>query len=145
MKKFSLKGNTAIWDALKVVALNTATDEKETRSAIPTDKRLVVNVVNNYYRVYDKNVRQILHGEISEEDNTKVISRLTKSNRPDFVLFHEGKIVGWASFHRKTRKYSVCVEIIVEAKSEEEAAKKVYEELEKNEKTADFYVCSVEE
>ena len=101
MKRFNLSGNTANWDALKVSALNTKTEEHENRSEIPYGHKITVRVVNNYYRVYDKRVRQILYGEISAEDNAELIARLTRTHRPDFILFHEGKVVGTANYHRR--------------------------------------------
>lgn len=103
MKRFRLHGNTAIWDALKVVALNTTTEQNETRSAIPSDMKVSVHVVDNFYRVYDRAVRQILHGEISAEDNAEIISRISAAKRPTFILFHENKVVGWANLHHRHR------------------------------------------
>jgi hypothetical protein len=101
MKRFNLRGQTANWSALKVEALNTKTEERESRSEIPYGHKVTVRVVNNYYRVYDKRVRQILHGEISDSDSTEIIRRLAGKHRPDFVLFHDGKVVGTANIHRR--------------------------------------------
>lgn len=129
MKRFSLRGTSANWDALKVEALNTTTEERESRSAIPYGMKMSVRVVNNYYRVYDKNVRQILHGEISAEDNAELLARLTKSHRPDFILFHEGKVVGVANLHHRhrlkvfkaTALISTTMPLEVKARTREEA------------------------
>ena len=137
MKRFNLRGNSANWGALKVSALNTKTEEHETSSEIPYGMKITVRVVNNYYRVTDKRVRQILHGEISTEDNQELISRLTRTHRPDFILFHNGEVVGTANYHRKgwlrreqeeakrLKTYEVTANLTVttkiEAHSEEEA------------------------
>ena len=101
MKRFNLRGQSANWGALKVEALNTKTEERESRSEIPYGHKVTVRVVNNYYRVYDRRVRQILYGEISEADNAEIIRRLAGKHRPDFVLFHNGKVVGTANIHRR--------------------------------------------
>lgn len=101
MKRFNLRGTTANWDALRVSALNTKTEKTETRSEIPYGMKVTVRVVNNYYRVTDKRVRQILHGEISTEDNAELIARLTRPHRPDFILFHDGEVIGTANYHRR--------------------------------------------
>ena len=60
MKRFSLRGNSANWDALKVEALNTKTEERVNRSEIPYGHKIVVRVVNNFYRVYDKMNHKII-------------------------------------------------------------------------------------
>ena len=132
MKRFRLHGNTAIWDALKVVALNTTTEQKETRTAIPSDMKVSVHVVDNYYRVYDKKVREILHGEISTADNAEIISRISAPKRPTFILFHEDKVVGWANLHHRHRiktykgdiTFLVTIPAEVKARTEAEAIEK---------------------
>ena len=146
MKRFNLRGNTANWSALKVEALNTKTEEHETRSEIPYGYKVVVRVVNNYYRVYDKNVRQILHGEISEEDTAEILKRVTAEKRPDFILFHDGKVVGTANYHRrrwfrkeqeapKLKTFNLEVglkaKVEVEAYTQEEAEQLVHEAVER--------------
>lgn len=161
MKKFSLRGNTANWSALKVEALNTNTEERETSSAIPYGHKVVVRVVNNFYRVYDKNVRQILHGEISTEDNAFILARLTKARRPDFVLFHDGKVIGIANIHRrrwyreattpKDYHFNVTLDckVKVTALNREEAIAKIHEAVENvnanniTEDTSDFSVVDI--
>lgn len=145
MKRFNLRGNSANWDALRVSALNTKTEEQENRSEIPYGHKITVRVVDNYYRVYDKRVRQILHGEISTEDNAEIIARLTRKHRPDFILFHDGKVVGTANYHRKAwyrkmqeqpklKTYNLDVllrsQVSVDAYSLEDAKQKVYEAAE---------------
>lgn len=146
MKRFNLRGNTANWDALKVSALNTKTEEHENRSEIPYGMKITVRVVSNYYRVTDKRVRQILHGEISTEDNAELIARLTRKHRPDFILFHEGKVVGTANYHRRNwlrreqeeakrlKTYEVTTTLeakaLVEAHSEEEAKQLILNAIE---------------
>lgn len=145
MKRFNLRGNTANWDALKVSALNTKTEEHENRSEIPYGHKITVRVASNYYRVYDKRVRQILHGEISNEDNAELVARLTRTHRPDFILFHEGQVVGVANYHRrgwfrkmqeeanKLKTYKVTAYLKataeVQAYSEEEARNAVTEAI----------------
>lgn len=146
MKRFNLRGNTANWSALKVEALNTKTEERETRSEIPYGHKVVVRVVNNYYRVYDKHVRQILYGEISDKDSAEILKRVTADKRPDFILFHDGKVVGTANIHRrhwfrkqqeepklKTFNFEVGMKakIEVEAYSQEEAEQMVYDAVER--------------
>lgn len=146
MKRFNLRGNTANWSALKVEALNTKTEERETRSEIPYGHKVVVRVVDNYYRVYDKRVRQILHGEMSEKDTAEILKRLTADKRPDFILFHDGKVVGTANIHRrhwfrkqqeepKLKTFNLEVglkaKIEVEAYSQEEAEQLVYDAVER--------------
>ena len=101
MKRFNLRGQSANWGALKVNALNTNTNELENRSEIPYGHKVTVRVVDNYYRVYDRNVRQILYGEISDADYAEIIGRLSGKHRPDFILFHEGKVIGTANIHRR--------------------------------------------
>jgi len=146
MKRFNLRGNSANWDALRVSALNTKTEEHENRSEIPYGHKITVRVVDNYYRVYDKRVRQILHGETSTEDNAEIIARLTRKHRPDFILFHDGKVVGTANYHRKAwyrkmqedanrvKTYNLDVllrsQISVQAHNIEEAKQAVYEAVE---------------
>lgn len=142
MKRFSLRGNSANWDALKVEALNTETEERVNRSEIPYGHKIVVRVVNNFYRVYDKNVRQILHGEISEKDTAELIARLS-AHRPHFILYHNGVVVGVANYHRRNwfrkmqeepKEYELEVtlktRVMVPAKSYEEAKQKVYDATE---------------
>lgn len=146
MKRFNLRGNTANWSALKVEALNTKTEERETRSEIPYGHKVVVRVVDNYYRVYDKRVRQILHGEMSEKDTAEILKRLTANKRPDFILFHDGKVVGTANIHRrhwfrkqqeepKLKTFNLEIgmkaKIEVEAYSQEEAEQLVYDAVER--------------
>lgn len=134
MKRFNLRGNSANWEALKVSALNTKTEQNESRSEIPYGHKITVRVVNNFYRLYDKRVRQILHGEISTEDNAFILARLTKARRPDFILFHDGKVIGIANIHRcrwyrreqempKTFSVNATINCVanVEARNEEEA------------------------
>lgn len=145
MKRFNLRGHSANWEALKVEALNTKTEEHENRSEIPHGMRITVRVVNNYYRVYDKRVRQILYGEISTEDNAELLARLTREHRPDFILFHEGKVVGFANYHRRGwlrrlqeqpklktfhLEVGLTAKVDVEAYSREEAEQQVYEAIE---------------
>lgn len=143
MKRFSLRGNSANWDALKVEALNTETEERVNRSEIPYGHKIVVRVVNNFYRVYDKNVRQILHGEISEKDNAELVARLTRTHRPHFILYHNGVVVGVANYHRRNwfrkmqeepKEYELEVtlktRVKVLAKSYEEAEQSVYDATE---------------
>jgi hypothetical protein len=138
MKRFSLRGNTANWGALKVKALNTATEENELCSVIPAGMKMSVRVVNNYYRVYDKNVRQILHGEISATDTEEILNRLTQSKRPDFILFHEGRVIGFANLHHRHRlkKYTATATITTEmpievkARTTEEALAAIKKEAE---------------
>lgn len=145
MKRFNLRGHSANWEALKVEALNTKTEEYETRSDIKHGYRVTVHVVNNFYRVYDKKVHQILHGEISDEDNLKIIHRIAKAKRPDFILFHEGKVVGFANYHRRGwlrrlqeqpklktfhLEVGLTAKVDVEAYSREEAEQQVYEAVE---------------
>lgn len=146
MKRFNLRGNTANWSALKVEALNTKTEERETRSEIPYGHKVVVRVVDNYYRVYDKRVRQILYGEMSEKDTAEILKRLTANKRPDFILFHDGKVVGTANIHRRhwfrkqqeepklktfNLEVGMKVKTEVEAYSQEEAVQLVYEAVER--------------
>lgn len=146
MKRFNLRGHSANWSALKVSALNTKTKEHETRSEIPYGMKITVRVVNNYYRVYDKRVRQILHGEMSTEDNAELIARLTRKHRPDFILFHDGAVVGVANYHRrgwfrreqeeaeKLKTYTITAHLIattdVVAHSEEEAKQVILNAIE---------------
>ena len=136
MKKFRLHGNTANWDALKVVALNTTTEQNETRTSIPSDMKMYVHVVNNYYRVYDKNVRQILHGEVSYEDNAEMLERFTSATRkPAFALYHNGVVVGFATLHHRHRiktykavlRFEVEMPTEVKARTREEALAKLTE------------------
>ena len=165
MKRFNLRGTTANWDALKVSALNTNTEEHENRSEIPYGMKVTVRVVNNFYRVYDKRVRQILHGEISAEDKAELISRLTRKYRPDFILFHEGVVVGTANMHRqgwyrrlqeeakkiKTYKLDVLLrsQVTVEAHNFDEAKEMVEQAVananEYGEEAENLSVISVEE
>jgi len=145
MKRFNLRGHSANWAALKVEALNTKSEERETRSEIPHGYRVTVRVVDNFYRVYDRNVRQILHGVISEKDKAEILNRVTANKRPDFILFHEGKVVGTANYHRrgwlrrlqeqpKLKTYhlevGLAARVDVEAYSREEAEQKIYEAVE---------------
>jgi len=135
MKVFRLHGNTANWSALKLEALNTATEEKVSATPIPHDMKIRVHVVNNFYRVYDKEVRQILHGEISTEDNAELLARLTRAKRPAFILFHNGVVVGYATLHHRHRlkNYHGIVRFTIEmpqnvvARTEAEAIEKLSE------------------
>ena len=146
MKRFNLRGNTANWGALRVSALNTKTEEHENCSEIPYGMKITVRVVNNFYRVTDKRVRQILHGEMSADDNAELIARLTRKHRPDFILCHDGKVVGTANYHRKAwyrkmqeeanmvKTYNLDVllrsKVIVQAHNIEDAKQAVYEAVE---------------
>jgi len=165
MKRFNLRGQSANWDALKVEAHNTKTDERENRSEIPYGHKITVHVVNNFYRVYDRNVRQILYGEISDADTDILLNRLVGKHRPDYVLFHEGHVVGFANIHRrrwfrrqqeeakKMKTYNLDVllrsHVSVEAHSFEEAKEMVEQAVananEYGEEAENLSVISVEE
>lgn len=132
MKRFRLHGNTANWGALKVSALDTNEGEFVSLTPIPSDMKVSVRVVNNYYRVYDKQVRQILHGEISAEDTAEILRRTSAPKRPDFILYHDGVVVGFANLHHRHRlktykgniTFSVTFPAEVKARTNEEALEK---------------------
>ena len=107
MKRFKLSGNTANWNnGLRMSALNIATLTEEVSTPIPSDSRMFVSVANNIFHVNDTR-REIINGEISEEDKNAILSRI-KGDTPDFLLTLEDKVVGYACLHYRKDGKRVC-------------------------------------
>lgn len=118
MKKLTLTGNTAIWDALNVVATNNGIGRTEKMSEIPEDKKLVVSLLDGF------DPRNPSTDNVSASASSYVFRHGRKRN---FLLTYNGVCVGWATFHRAERNYEVAATITlsvvenVTAKSEAEA------------------------
>ena len=98
MKRFKLHGNSANWkNGLRMSSLNLSTLTEEVSSPIPADSRMFVSVANNVFHVEDTR-REIINGELSDEDKNAILSRI-KNDTPDFLLTLEDKVVGYACLH----------------------------------------------
>lgn len=91
MKKFNLRGTTANWDKLNVLALNTKTGKTETTTEMPKGKFLTVHICT--------------------EDESETAMRMAKER--DYALLRNGVVIGWATFHRKRYHYNVRVWVAV--------------------------------
>lgn len=129
MKRFFLKGETANWSALNVTALNTKNGLTEgPTTEIPEDKVLRVVLAEKFHPKYPRTAE-----DVTEETSTYAFKTgLTRS----FVLFANGKAVGWATYHRKATPRKVRVGLLVEyettvmAKSDREAVQKALAQAE---------------
>ena len=127
MKKITLTGNTAVWDALRVEATNNGKGRTEKLSAIPEGKVLVVSLLDGF------DTDNPSTENISEGNSSYVFRHGRKRN---FLLRHNGVCVGWATLHRAERNYEVAVSatissvVNVKAKSAEDAERKALELLE---------------
>lgn len=141
MKRFYINGETANWANLNVEALNTKNGTKESVTTIPEHLRLQVSLADKFNPLAPN----------TEDINAETSRYAFRHGRKrHFLLECNGRIVGWASFHRKERDYRVTVELCsedeftVRAKSEEEAIRKAHETAE-NEWGGIATVTSVEE
>ena len=93
MKRFNLRGTTAQWDRLNVLALNTKTGKTESATEMPKGKFLTVHI------------------------GTKEDSELafTMAKERDYALMRDGEVIGWATFHRRRYHYNVRVFVVVSA------------------------------
>ena len=127
MKKFSLTGNTAVWDALNVEATNNYTGRVEKLSAVAEGKEMVVSLLEGF------DPRNPSTDNIPEEQSGYAFRH---GRRRAFLLRHKGVCVGWAQPHRVEREYEVAVALTttetfnIKAKSQEEAELKAAEQLE---------------
>ena len=120
-KRFFLKGDTANWEALGVLAINVKNGNAETTTTIPTDKVLSVTFVEGYDKSAPWTARHAVTAEAS------ALAYRKANHGRNFLLVRDGVFVGWATFHRKSRDFEVAVTTTVtgvftiNAKSAEEA------------------------
>ena len=106
MKTFRLSGTTANWEkGLRMTAINLSTLAKEISTTFDSRNRMYVSVANNIFHVAD-NRREIIKGEISENDKNNILATL-KKNTPDFLLTLDDKVVGYASLLNRATKQRV--------------------------------------
>jgi len=125
MKTFYLSGNSANWAQFNLEAL-TKNGNTETVTEIPENLRLKVTLADKF---------DVLNP--NPEDVSVATSRYAyrHGKRRHFLLFHNGKVVGWAAFHRVPRQYTVSVDFVstqtvtVTAKSEKEAYRKAFAQV----------------
>lgn len=124
MKKFYINGKFANWYNLNLKALNNRTGNVESVTRIPDNLTLKVTIADKFNALFP-NV-----DEISEETSAYA---MRKGKKRHFLLISEGRVIGWAAFHRKERNYTVSVKVTfpdtldVMAKSEQEAIEKAAE------------------
>lgn len=116
MSRFNLRGRTANWERLNVVALNTKNGKMETVSEIPEGLKLTVHI-------------------LPEEESANAYNM---AKRRAYALLRDNAVIGWATFHRRRHTYNVHVGIVtdtivrVRATSPEEATIKAAALAEKN-------------
>lgn len=126
-KRFFLKGETADWNALNVLAINVKNGNTETATAIPENKVLSVTFVSGF------NHKNPNLANVSAEQSALAYRKANHGR--SFLLVNNGVFVGWATFHRKEREFSVAVSttlsavIPVTAKSHREAERIASEKL----------------
>ena len=141
MKRFTINGDTANWANLNVEALNTKNGTKEAVTTIPENMRLVVTIADKFNPLAPNTE------DINDETSRYAFRHGRKRH---YLLECNGRIVGWAAFHRVERDYRVTVELrsedefTVRAKSEEEAIRKAHE-IAENEWGGIATVTAVEE
>lgn len=119
METFHINGNTANWANFNVKALNTKSGIVAETTEIPEALRLKVSFVSGFNPLFPS--------EVSDKASAFAMRH---GKRRHFLLLNEGKVVGWAAFHRKERDYKVTVrlssedEFTVKAKSYEDALRK---------------------
>lgn len=129
MKKFFVNGENANWDNLNVVALNNKSGKTETVTAIPEALRLKVTIADKF----DTNAP-----DLSAVSNATSAYAMRHGKKRHFLLLSEGRVVGWAAFHRKETPRKVRVGVMVEfdttvlAKSDREASEKALAEARNN-------------
>ena len=126
-KRFFLKGATADWNALNVLAINVRNGNTESTTAIPEDKTLSVTFVDGF------NHKNPNLANVSAEQSALAYRKANHGR--SFLLTNNGVFVGWATYHRKPRNYSVAVTttlsavLSVTAKSRYEAERLAAEKL----------------
>lgn len=110
MKNFFVSGTTANWANLNVIALKVRNGSTEEQTAIPDNLRLKVTLADNFDALAPSNgVTPATSGYLFRH-----------GKRRHFLLLNEGRVVGWAAFHRTEQSETLCVS----AKSEREAKAK---------------------
>lgn len=126
-KRFFLKGETADWNALNVRAINVKSGNIEDQTNIPDDKVVSVTFVDGF----DHRKPWLVN---VTPDRQALAYRKANHGR-NFLLTFNGAFVGWATFHRKARTYSVAVNttltavLPITAKSEAEAERLATQKL----------------
>ena len=151
MKKFNLNGDTANWAMLNVVALNNKSGIIENTTNIPENLYIKVTIADKF----DTNLPNL--EEVSEATSAYAVRHGRKRH---FLLLCNGRVVGWAHFHRKATPHKVKVgiglefELEVLAKSDAEARRiaerlvreNVTENLEESEAKVHLeYIVNVDE
>jgi hypothetical protein len=121
MTKFFINGNTVNWANFNVEALNIKNGAIVATTTIPEHLRLKVCFAGEYDPLFP---------DVVSDASSSFAMRHGK--RRHFLLLNGGKVVGWATFHRKERDYKVTLDVTttateeytVKAKSEEEAYRK---------------------
>lgn len=93
MERFNLRGTTAKWDKLNVLALNTKTGKTETNTEMPNGKFLTVHICT--------------------KEESELAYKMAKER--DYALMRDGVVIGWATFHRHRYHYNVRVSVVVSA------------------------------
>lgn len=123
METFYINGESANWANFNVKALNTKSGIVADTTEIPEALRLKVSFVSGFNPLFPT--------EMSDKASEFAMRH---GKRRHFLLLNNGKVVGWAAFHRKERDYKVTVEIssedefTVKAKSYKDALRKANEE-----------------
>lgn len=123
METFYINGESANWANFNVKALNTKSGIVADTTEIPEALRLKVSFVSGFNPLFPTEM----------SDNAAAFA-MRHGKRRHFLLLNDGKVVGWAAFHRKERDYKVTVEIssedefTIKAKSYKDALRKANEE-----------------
>lgn len=123
METFYINGESANWANFNVKALNTKSGIVADTTEIPEALRLKVSFVSGFNPLFPT--------EMSDKASSFAMRH---GKRRHFLLLNDGKVVGWAAFHRKERDYKVTVEIssedefTIKAKSYKDALRKANEE-----------------
>ena len=130
-KRFFLKGDSARWSALNVLAINVKNGNCESESAIPSDKVLSVTFVDGF-----DSANPLSANNVSAEN--RALAYRKANHHRNYLLVCNGVFVGWATLHRKAREFRVEVATTVRtafcitAKSREEAERIAREKLEES-------------
>ncbi len=122
MKQMKLHQDSVKWEILGLKALNAHTGLYEDITNVPNGKFVGIKIADKYDVFNESSI-----SEVSEATSSYAMRH---GKKRDYILFKDGRAIGWATFHREERDYKVTMEItyedevIVRAKSEHDAMRK---------------------
>ena len=122
MKQMKLHQDAVTWKVLGLEALNVHTGRFEDTTSVPTGKFVGVKVADKSDAFDESTIDEV---SLSTSEYA-----MRHGKKRDYVLFKDGRAIGWATFHREERPYKVTVEVtyedevVVWAKSEKDAMRK---------------------